>query len=80
MIKNDFGKYELINFIKTKNYDGDGFSNTHALLLAKNGRVLMYCHYSLRNKLKEAYNQNIRNKVREEVIKELSAGEPLITI
>ena len=79
LIKNDFGKHEPINFIKSRKH-GDGFSNTHALLTAKNGKTLMYCHYSLINKLKEAYHQNIRNKVREEVIKELSAGEPLITI
>ena len=81
LIKNNFGKYEQINFIKTRRYGkSDGFYNTHALLSAKNGRVLMYCHYSLRNKLKEAYHQNIRNKVREEVIQELSVSEPLITI
>ena len=77
--KNEFGKYERINFINTRKH-GDGFYNTHAMLTAKNGKILMYCHYSLINKLKEAYHQNIRNKVREEVIQELSAGEPLITI
>ena len=69
--KNDRGKYESINFIQTRKH-GEGFYNTHAMLSAKNGRELMYCHYSLLNKLKEAYHQNIRNKVREEVIKELS--------
>ena len=79
MIKNDSGKYERINFIQTRKH-GDCFYNTQAMLSAKNGKILMYCHYSLSNKLKEAYHQNIRNKVREEVIKELSAGEPLITI
>ena len=77
--KNDSGKYYSINFIQTRKH-GDGFSNTHAMLSAKNGKVLMYCHYSLLNKLKEAYHQNIRNKVREEVIKEISVSEPLITI
>ena len=79
--KNDFGNYVRINFIKTRSYGkSDGLYYTHAMLTAKNGSILMYCHYSLINKLKEAYHQNIRNKVREEVIKELPAGEPLITI
>ena len=81
LIKNDFGKYERINFIKTRCYGKcDNLYYTHAMLTAKNGRVLIYFNYSLINKLKEAYHQNIRNKVREEVIQELSAGEPLITI
>ena len=80
--KDDEGNCERINFIGTWDRDkGEGFyRRTHAMITCKSGRILMYCHYSLRNKLKEAYHQNIRNKVREEVIHELSVGEPLITI
>ena len=76
--KDDKGKYEQIDFIKTR-IDGD-FYWTYALLTSKSGRILMYCHYTLKNKLKEEYHQNIRNKVREEVRKELSADEPLLSI
>ena len=76
--KDDKGKYERIDFIKTR-IDGD-FYWTYALLTSKSGRILMYCHYTLKNKLKEEYHQNIRNKVREEVRKELSADEPLLSI
>ena len=35
--KNHYGKYDSINFIQTRKH-GDGFSNTHALLTAKNAR------------------------------------------
>ena len=78
--KNDEGKYFTINFIKTRKTCRDNFSKTHATLVAKSGKVLMYCHYNLKKKLKEAYHQNIRNKVREEVRKELSVDEPLLSI
>ena len=79
--KNDKGKYERINFIKTRHSDKcEVYETTFALLTSKSGKILIYWHYTLKNKLKEAYHQNIRNKVREEVRKELSADEPLLSL
>ena len=79
--KNDEGKYERINFVKTRNSDKcEGYDTSFALFTSKSGKILIYWHVTLKNKLKEAYHQNIRNKVREEVRKELSANEPLLSI
>ena len=78
--KNDYGTYFKIRSLMTRDSVNQEFSKTHCMLTDKNGKILIYCHYTLKNKLKEAYHQNIRNKVREEVRKELSANEPLLSI
>jgi len=78
--KNNDGMYCKIGSLKTRETGNDSFSKTYCLLASKSGKILMYCHYTLKNKLKEAYHQNIRNKVREEVRKELSANEPLLSL
>ena len=73
--------YSRIKSLKTRETRNDSFSRTYCLLTSKSGKILIYCHYTLKNKLKEAYHQNIRNKVREEEVrKELSANEPLLSI
>ena len=78
--KNDYGIYFKIRSLKTRRSCDFSFSKTYSFLTSKSGRILMYCHYTLKDKLKEEYHQNIRNKVREEVRKELSANEPLLSL
>ena len=64
----------------TRDTCNQDFSKTYCLLTSKSGKILMYCHYTLKNKLKAAYHQNVRNQVREEVRKELSSDIPLLSI
>ena len=78
--KDEYGTYSRIRSLKTREGCNDNFSKTYCLLTSKSGRILMYCRVALKNKLKEAYHQNIRNQVREEVRKELSSDIPLLSI
>ena len=78
--KNDYGINFEIRSLKTRRNHNYSFSKTHCMFTDKNGKILIYNYETLKNKLKEAYHQNIRNKVREEVRKELSANEPLLSL
>ena len=78
--KNDYGTYCRINSLKTREHYHANFSKTHCILTDKNGKILIYDYEHLKNRLKEAYNRNVRNKLKEEVRKELSADEPLLSL
>ena len=78
--KDKYGSYCRIQSLKTREHCHANFSKTHCMFTDKNGKILIYDYENLKNKLKEAYHQNIRNKVREEVRKELSANEPLLSL
>ena len=80
ILKGRFGEYFRSEFIQTRNSVHDGFCNTHILLKAKTGKILIYNHYDLKLKLRELYRQSVRNQIREEIRNELSSSEPLLSI
>ena len=77
--KDKYGSYR-IRSLMTRNSVGQEFSITDCMLTDKNGKILIYDYKYLKSRLKDAYHQNIRNKVKEEVRKELSADEPLLSL
>ena len=78
--KNDYGIYFKIRSLKTRRNFNYSFSKTHCMLIDKNGKILIYDYEYLKNKLKKAYIKNIRNILKKEVRKELSADESLLSL
>ena len=69
-----------IRSLMTRNSVDQEFSITYCMLTDKNGKILIYDYEHLKSRLKKAYTKNVRNKLKEEVRKELSADEPLLSL
>ena len=65
LCKNEHGMYWRIQFLKSRVHCHANYSKTHCILTDKNGKILIYDIENLKNKLKEAYHQNVRNKLKD---------------